>query len=83
MEGWAYYKKDLFGQATLYLQQSLDVEPANPVYTYHLGMAYARKGEDAKARRLLGGRWDSIPSSRMPPTRRKPSRRSFTDRPGE
>jgi tetratricopeptide (TPR) repeat protein len=53
MEGWAYYKKDLFGQATLYLQQSLDVEPANPVYTYHLGMAYARKGEGAKARRLL------------------------------
>jgi tetratricopeptide (TPR) repeat protein len=51
--GWVYYRKDLVGQAILYLQQSLDVEPKNPVYLYHLGMAYARKGEDAKARRLL------------------------------
>jgi Flp pilus assembly protein TadD len=55
MKGWVYFKKDLFGQAILYLQQSLDVEPPNPVYTYHLGIAYARKGEDAKARRLLEG----------------------------
>jgi tetratricopeptide (TPR) repeat protein len=51
--GWVYYRKDLVGQATLYLQQSLDVDPNNPTYHYHLGMAYARKGEDAKARRLL------------------------------
>lgn len=51
--GWVYYKKDLLGQAILYLQQSLDVEPNNPVYHFHLGMAYGRKGEDAKARRLL------------------------------
>ena len=51
--GWVYYRKDLIGQAILFLQQSLDMEPHNPVYHYHLGMAYARKGEDAKARRLL------------------------------
>lgn len=51
--GWVYYRKDLMGQAILYLQQSLDVEPNNPLYHFHLGMAYARKGDDAKARRLL------------------------------
>jgi tetratricopeptide (TPR) repeat protein len=51
--GWVYYRKDLIGQAMLYLQQSLDLEPNNPVYHYHLGMALARKGDDAKARRVL------------------------------
>jgi putative PEP-CTERM system TPR-repeat lipoprotein len=51
--GWVYYRKDLIGQSMLYLQQSLDLEPNNPVYHYHLGMALARKGDDAKARRTL------------------------------
>ena len=41
------------GQAMLYLQQSLDLDPNNPVYQYHLGMALARKGDDGKARRVL------------------------------
>jgi tetratricopeptide (TPR) repeat protein len=53
--GWVYYRKDLVVQAIVFLQQSLDMEPRNPVYHYHLGMAYARKGDDAKARRLLEG----------------------------
>ena len=51
--GWVYYRKDLIGQSMLYLQQSLDLEPNNPVFHYHLGMALARKGDDAKARRTL------------------------------
>lgn len=51
--GWVYYQKQLYGQAILYLQQSLDLEPNNPAYHFHLGMAYARKGDDAKARKLL------------------------------
>jgi tetratricopeptide (TPR) repeat protein len=51
--GWVYYQKQLYGQAIMYLQQSLDIEPNNPAYHYHLGMAFARKGDDAKARRLL------------------------------
>ncbi len=51
--GWVYYQKQLYGQAILYLQQSLDIEPNNPAYHFHLGMAYARKGDDAKARKLL------------------------------
>jgi putative PEP-CTERM system TPR-repeat lipoprotein len=51
--GWVYYRKELYGQAILYIQQSLDVDPNNPAYHYHLGMAYAHKGDDAKARRLL------------------------------
>ena len=51
--GWVYYRKDLIGQSMLYLQQSLDMDPNNPVYQYHFGMALARKGDDAKARRVL------------------------------
>jgi tetratricopeptide (TPR) repeat protein len=51
--GWVYYRKDLIGQSMLYLQQGLDLEPNNPVFHYHLGMALARKGDDAKARRTL------------------------------
>ena len=51
--GWVYCKKHLNSQAIFYLQQSVDSDPNNPVYQYHLGTAYAQNGEDAKARRLL------------------------------
>jgi tetratricopeptide (TPR) repeat protein len=40
-------------QAIFYLQQSLEKDPNNPVYLYHMGTAYAQKGEDAKARTFL------------------------------
>ena len=51
--GWVYCKKDLNSQAIFYLQQSVDLDPNNPVYQYHLGTAYAQNGEDAKARHSL------------------------------
>lgn len=51
--GWVYYRKALDTQAIFYLQQSVEKEPTNPIYYYHLGLAYARKGEDANARRAL------------------------------
>ena len=77
--GWVYYRKDLVVQAIVFLQQSLDMEPHNPVYHYHLGMAYARKGDDAKARRLLEAsaedRSQVLPT---PPQRRRRSSLSFT-----
>ena len=59
--GWVYYRKDLIGQAMLYLQQSLDLEPNNPVYQYHLGMALARKGRRRQsAAAFCSGRCSSI-----------------------
>jgi len=51
--GWVYCKKNLNTQAIFYLQQSLEKDPNNPVYLYHMGTAYAQKGEDAKARTFL------------------------------
>ena len=47
--GWIYYKKDLVEQAVPLIQQSLEKDPNNALTHYHLGMAYAKAGEDSKA----------------------------------
>lgn len=51
--GWVYYRKGLPGMAVTYLQQSIDADRDNPLYHFHIGMAYAKSGEDGKARRAL------------------------------
>jgi tetratricopeptide (TPR) repeat protein len=51
--GWVYYRKGLTEQALTYLSQSIEKDPANPTYHYHLGMTYAQRGDDGKARRAL------------------------------
>lgn len=51
--GWIYYKKHATTQAVSFLMQSVDINPNNAVYQFHLGMTYAQAGEDAKARRAL------------------------------
>jgi tetratricopeptide (TPR) repeat protein len=51
--GWVYYRKQLNDQAVEYLRRSIEREPQNPVYQYHLGKAYAQMGEDGKARTAL------------------------------
>lgn len=51
--GWVHYWKDMVGQAMVCLHQSLDMESNNPVCHYDVGMALARMGDDAKARRVL------------------------------
>ena len=51
--GWVYYKKKMGRTATQYLGLSASKDETNPVYQFHLGMAYAQVGEDGKARRLL------------------------------
>jgi tetratricopeptide (TPR) repeat protein len=47
--GWIYYKKDLVEQAVPLFQQSLEKDPDNALTHYHLGMAFAKMGEDSKA----------------------------------
>ena len=47
--GWIYYKKDLVEQAVPLILQSLEKDPNNALTHYHLGMAYAKMGEDSKA----------------------------------
>ena len=51
--GWVYYKKGLASLAVTHLRESVDRSPANARYRYHLGLAYAKNGNTAEARKAL------------------------------
>jgi tetratricopeptide (TPR) repeat protein len=51
--GWIYYKKGLTTLAIGALQQSVEKDPKNPTYHYHLGLAYLKNGDKDKARQSL------------------------------
>lgn len=51
--GWVYYKKGDAGMAIPQFESSIRMDPRNPVYHYHLGLAYAKAGQQDKARRAL------------------------------
>jgi tetratricopeptide (TPR) repeat protein len=51
--GWVYYRKGLFGLAIEALEQSVQKDPDNAVYLYHLGMTYAGQGDRTRARSAL------------------------------
>jgi tetratricopeptide (TPR) repeat protein len=51
--GWVYYKKNLQPLAIAAFQRSVERDAKNPVYHYHLGLAYAKSGEQAKAKQSL------------------------------
>lgn len=51
--GWVFYKMDLQTQAIVSFQQSVKADPKNAVYHYHLGLAYAKTGDEPNARRAL------------------------------
>jgi len=51
--GWVYYKKDLPSLALPMLLRSIEQDKDNPQYQFHLGMLYAKNGEDNKARAAL------------------------------
>ena len=51
--GWVYYKKDLQRPAIAAFQRSVDKDRTNPLYHYHLGLAYAKDGDQANARQSL------------------------------
>jgi tetratricopeptide (TPR) repeat protein len=48
--GWLYYKKELFPPAISSFQHSVQTDPNNPVYFYHLGLAHSKAGNIAKAK---------------------------------
>lgn len=52
--GWVYYKKGLSSLAISSFKLSAARDPANPVYQYHLGLAYAQSGDKNNARQALG-----------------------------
>ena len=51
--GFVYYKKDLAQQAIQTLKPIVAKNPNNALYHYHLGLAYAKTGENADAKRHL------------------------------
>jgi tetratricopeptide (TPR) repeat protein len=51
--GYVYYRKGLFTMAIPPLKASADKDPASPMYQLHLGLAYAKTGDTAKAKQAL------------------------------
>jgi putative PEP-CTERM system TPR-repeat lipoprotein len=51
--GWVYYRKGMWPLAINAFEQSIERDARNPIYHYHLGLAFAKSGEDAKARKAL------------------------------
>jgi tetratricopeptide (TPR) repeat protein len=51
--GWVYYKQNLPKQAVNTLEESVKKNPRNPLYQYHLGLAYLQGGDKGKARSAL------------------------------
>ena len=51
--GWVFYKQGLFTSAIPPLKESVAAVADNPVYRYHLGMAYLKAGEYRQAREAL------------------------------
>ena len=51
--GWIYYKKNMMPQAITALRDSIDRSPKNPLFHYHLGLAYIRSGDRSKAKTTL------------------------------
>jgi tetratricopeptide (TPR) repeat protein len=53
--GWVYYTKDMPQLAIASLMFSAEKDPKNPMYQYHLGMAYAKAKQPKEAREALEG----------------------------
>ena len=51
--GWVYYRSNQAGLAVAPLQKAVERAPQDPIYHYHLGLAYAKLGSDANARTSL------------------------------
>ncbi|MBW1828454.1 MAG: tetratricopeptide repeat protein, partial [Deltaproteobacteria bacterium] len=51
--GWLYYLKGSYLNAIAELQDSLALEPDNPVINYHMGMAYFKNGQTDTAKQFL------------------------------
>ena len=51
--GWVYVKRGLPALAMAPLSQAVQKNPTNPTYHYHLGMAYAKSNDRARARASL------------------------------
>jgi putative PEP-CTERM system TPR-repeat lipoprotein len=51
--GWASYKAELISTAIPLFHESIEANPANPTYHYHLGLAYMKQRDVEQARSSL------------------------------
>jgi len=51
--GWAFYKKNVYGSAITLFKEAVKKQPDNPLFNYHLGLAYAKSGQAALGRQQL------------------------------
>ena len=51
--GWVHYRKDRAAEAIPYFEKSVEKDPNNPTYHYHLGLAYVKSGDAARGRQSL------------------------------
>jgi len=51
--GWVYYKKGMPSLAIPPFEQAANKEPQNPIFRFHLGLAYAQAGNKLKAKAAL------------------------------
>jgi len=52
--GWVYLKKNIYTLAISNFSMCVKKEPGNPIYNFHLGLAYYKSGDKANAKRYLG-----------------------------
>ena len=51
--GWAFYHKQVYKSAITLFKEAVTKDPNNPLFNYHLGLAYAKNGQGALARQQL------------------------------
>ena len=51
--GWAFYQKKVYTSAIGLFKEAVKKEPDNVLFTYHLGLAYAKNGQAAQAKQQL------------------------------
>src|SRR5262249_6417573 len=51
--GWIYYKKNVFALAIAQFKDAIEKDANNPVYRYHLGMAYYKSGQKEESKASL------------------------------
>lgn len=62
--GWIYVKKNLNDNALVIFRELVKKQPENPTFRYHLGVAYAQRGDAAKAKEELNAALRAKPSSK-------------------
>ena len=62
--GWIYVKKNLTDNALVIFRDLVKKQPGNPTFRYHLGIAYAQRGEAVRAKEELSAALKASPSTK-------------------